>query len=227
MLQIFTLNIYIMINSKQPSPYFITFEGCEGAGKSTQVKLLSEAFARAGLALKTTREPGGTKGAESIRNLLVNGDTEKWEAQTELLLHLAARNDHVNKFIKPHLNQGINIICDRFTDSTIAYQAYGHQLGKEFVEQVCNLFLGNFEPNLTIILDIDINTGINRASLRGESENRYEKMGANFHERVRNGFLEIARLYPQRCVVINADCDIDSIHKEIIAKTQERLGISL
>lgn len=209
------------------SAKFITFEGGEGAGKSTQVKLLSQAFINNGFNVKTTREPGGTDGAESIRNLLVNGDTSKWDARTELLLHLAARNDHANKFIKPNLLAGNYIICDRFTDSTIAYQAYGHGLGKNYVDQVCNLILGNFQPDLTIILDIEVNDGIKRTGRRGGLENRYEKMGSSFHEKVRNGFLEIAHFQPQRCVVINANCAIELLHQQILAKVNERLGIFL
>jgi len=208
-------------------PKFITFEGGEGAGKSTQAKLLAEAFKKAGISVLTTREPGGTEGAESIRNLLVNGDISRWDAVSELLLHLAARNDHINKFIRPNLLAGNNIICDRFTDSTMAYQAYGHGLGAEFVRQVCNLVIGNFQPELTIILDMDIESGIKRAVSRGSGENRYEKMGGNFHERVMDGFLEIATKNPQRCVVINTNCDIQSVHKKILAEVNARLGMKL
>ena len=210
-----------------PNTHFITFEGGEGAGKSTQVKLLAEAFKKSGLAVSTTREPGGTEGAEAIRNLLVSGDTTKWDARTELLLHLAARNDHLNKFIKQNLAAGTNVICDRFTDSTIAYQSYGHGLGLEYVSQLCNLVIGNFQPDLTIILNIDTESGIERTSRRRGAENRYERMGNNFHEKVRKGFLEIARSYPQRCVVINAKAGIKSVHRQIISVVHERLGISL
>lgn len=204
---------------------FITFEGGEGAGKSTQVKLLAEAFLKSGNTAIITREPGGTVGAESIRNLLVNGDTSKWDPETELLLHLAARKDHINKLIKPSLDAEKYVICDRFTDSTIAYQAYGHKLGAEYVGNLCNLVVGNFQPDITIFLDIDISSGIKRTSLRSDAENRYEKMGTEFHQRVRDGFLEIARSNLQRCVVINAKDDIESVHKAILIAINNKLGI--
>jgi len=212
---------------KTQNPHFITFEGGEGAGKSTQVKLLTEAFKQAALKVETTREPGGTAGAEDIRNLLVNGDASKWDAPTELLLHIASRIDHINKLIKPSLAKGHNVICDRFTDSTIAYQAYGHGLGTEFVANICNLAIGNFQPDLTILLDMPAEHGISRAGTRGEAENRYEKMGVGFHSRVHKGFLEIAAANPQRCVVINADSDINSVHKQVLTTVNTRLGINL
>lgn len=209
------------------SAKFITFEGGEGAGKSTQVKLLSESFISANLKVSTTREPGGTDGAESIRNLLVTGSAAKWDATTELLLHLAARSDHINKLLKPSLASGRHVICDRFTDSTVAYQAYGHGLGANFVENVCNLVLGNFQPDITFFLDIDVESGIDRAGKRAGLENRYEKMSGEFHKRVREGFLEIASKNPQRCVVINAKNDIASIHKKVLSEINEKLGIKL
>lgn len=206
---------------------FITFEGGEGAGKTTQIKLLAKAFEDAGRKVTVTREPGGTEGAESIRDLLVRGDVAKWCAKTELLLHLAARHDHVNRLVYQKLKDCENVICDRFTDSTIAYQAYGHGLGLQFVEQLCGMVLGNFVPDLTIILDIDVKQGINRASIRSSKEDRYEQMDTGFHEHVRKGFLEIAALNPQRCVVINAEDDINAIHANVLAAIKERLGIGL
>lgn len=189
--------------------------------------MLAAAFEKSGYKAALTREPGGTDGAEAIRSLLVSGDSAKWEPQTELLLHLAARRDHISKFIKPKLEAGEHVICDRFSDSTIAYQAYGHGLGAAYVQQMCNLVLGNFAPGLTIILDIDVEAGIGRTAKRKNNENRYEKMGLDFHKRVREGFLEIARQSPQRCVVINAKDAIDSIHRQIVAAIDERLGISI
>ena len=206
---------------------FITFEGGEGAGKSTQVKMLSQAFAKAGRKVMATREPGGTDGAEAIRALLVNGAVNKWTAETELLLHLAARCDHINQSIKPCLTSGIDVICDRFTDSTIAYQAYGHGLGAAFVEQMCNLVVGTFQPDLTIILDIAGESGIKRAENRSTAETRYERMGASFHGNVRSGFLEIAKKNPQRCVVISAENDIESVYNQVITTIIGRLGITL
>jgi dTMP kinase len=206
---------------------FITFEGGEGAGKSTQVKLLIDAFANADLSAYPTREPGGTKGAESIRNLLVNGDVSKWSAKTETLLHLAARNDHVEKTIKPKLDAGVNVICDRFMDSTISYQGYGHGLGLDYVTDLQKIIIEDLAPDLTFIFDISVENGLARTSNRGNTENRYEKMARNFHENVRNGFLEIAKNNPDRCYIINADDDIRNIHLNIIEIIQERLKINL
>ena len=189
--------------------------------------MLSEALIKSGRKSLTTREPGGTTGAEAIRELLVNGDAAKWNPPTELLLHLAARSDHIYKLIMPKLKSGNDVICDRFTDSTIAYQAYGHELGQAFVGPLCNMVMGDFQPNLTIILDIEVEKGIARAGSRGATENRYETMGESFHKRVREGFLAIAKENPQRCVVISAENDIDSIHSQIINAVDKRLGMKL
>jgi dTMP kinase len=206
---------------------FITFEGGEGGGKSTQSKLLVQAFEKSGLPIIHTREPGGTTGAEDIRQLLVTGEVAKWDATTETLLHLAARKDHINKLILPALQSGKYVISDRFSDSTMSYQGYGHGLGRAIIEQLQNLAIGNFKPDLTIILDIPIDTGITRANSRGDKENRYEKMGKDFHARVREGFLEIAKLEPERCVLINAGDTIENIHRQIVECVNERLGLGL
>jgi dTMP kinase len=206
---------------------FITFEGGEGGGKSTQSRLLVEAFTKAGLQTLHTREPGGTTGAEDIRQLLVTGEIAKWDPITECLLNLAARKDHIDKLIFPALKSRKYVISDRFSDSTMSYQGYGHQLGRAIIEQLQNLTIGTFKPDLTIILDIPIDTGIDRADQRGGKENRYEKMGKEFHQRVRNGFLEIAKFEPERCVLINANNTIESIHRQIINIVNERLNLSL
>jgi len=195
---------------------FITFEGGEGGGKSTQSKLLGEFFQSIGKSVVLTREPGGTKGAEDIRSLLVKGETDKWDHVTETLLHLAARRDHVEKIIKPALAKGEVVICDRFCDSTLAYQGYGHGLGVEYINNMQKLVIGDFRPDLTFILDIDPKAGITRAGSRGDKEDRYEKMGSGFHDRVRNGFLNIAQAEPNRCHVIDANRPIEEIHKAIV-----------
>ncbi|MCE3233284.1 MAG: dTMP kinase [Rickettsiaceae bacterium] len=206
---------------------FITFEGGEGGGKSTQSKLLVESFQKSGYDIIHTREPGGTEGAESIRELLVTGEVNRWSPITETLLHLSARQDHITKLILPALQAGKHVISDRFSDSTMCYQGYGHMLGNGIINQLHNLTIGTFKPDLTIILDIAIDTGIDRAVKRRGLENRYERMDKSFHERVQNGFREIARQEPGRCVLIDASGTIKDIHKQIIDTANEKLGLGL
>lgn len=206
---------------------FITFEGGEGAGKSTQVKMLANAFSDAGIASITTREPGGTDGAESIRALLVKADSCEWEKKTEIFLHIAARIEHVNKLIFPALNEEKFVICDRFSDSSMAYQGFGHGLGKEFVNNITKLAIGDFKPDITFILDIDSKVGISRTKSRNGFEDRYEKMAGDFHSRVREGFLHIAENEPDRCCLIDALGSVEAIHGQIIAHINKICGLSL
>ena len=206
---------------------FITFEGGEGGGKSTQSKLLKAAFAENNIKAILTREPGGTKGAEQIRELLVKGSVNKWDAITETLLHLAARQDHIRNLISPSLTEGKVVICDRFCDSTVAYQGYAHGLGLATVDVLQRQIISEFMPDLTFILDIEIRDGISRAKKRGDNENRYELMGKFFHTKVREGFLDIASKEPKRCFVINADDTIENIHEQIINITNKQLNLSL
>lgn len=191
---------------------FITFEGGEGGGKTTQSTLLYQALKEEGVPVIRTREPGGTEGAEQIRHLLVQNDAPLWEKMTELLLHFAARVEHVEKVIKPALAEGKTVICDRFTDSTLAYQGYGHGLGAEIIQMMRNISIGNFQPDITFILDIAPSAGIERANSRHGTDNRYEQMGLDFHLRVREGFQAIARDNPGRCVVLNAAEKIEVLH---------------
>ncbi|MCR6632151.1 MAG: dTMP kinase [Magnetospirillum sp.] len=202
---------------------FITFEGGEGAGKSTQLKLLAEALDHAGMEVVTTREPGGSKGAETIRALLVTGEVDRWDAQTEALLHTAARRDHLAKTVWPALERGTWVICDRFADSTLAYQGYGHGLAKDFITGLTRLAIGDFAPDLTLILDLPVEEGLKRAGGRGGAEDRYERMGMAFHERLRQGFLDIARQDPDRCAVIDATADVDAVHQAILKVVKGRL----
>lgn len=205
---------------------FITFEGGEGVGKSTQTKLLRDAFIDAGYDVVLTREPGGSKGAERIRALLVEGSVDKWTPYSELLMHTAARVDHVEHVIQPALKKGNVVICDRFVDSTIAYQAYGHELGIELVEHLHEMFFGDFYPDCTYVLDINPERGIKRTLEREDSEDRYEKMGDAFHTRVRNGFLDVAQKH-SRCALIDANKSISSIHANIVSDVNDRFGLSL
>ncbi len=210
-----------------PAAKFITFEGGEGAGKSTQIRLLAEALKNAGIPCAMTREPGGTPEAEAIRGLLVSGEPSKMDAMTELLLHYAARRDHVTKSIQPKLAEGTWVVSDRFSDSTLAYQGHGHKLGEEVVKKLHKMVLGKFLPHLTFVLDIEVADGIRRAEGRGAAENRYEKMGHDFHERLRDGFLAIAAAEPKRCVVVNAARSVAEVHTDIIRHANERLKLKL
>ena len=205
---------------------FITLEGGEGGGKSTQVFRLAEKLRRLGLPVVTTREPGGAEGAEIIRKLLVSGDPGRWDAMTELLLHFAARRDHLRRTIWPALERGDWVLSDRFADSTMAYQGYGHGLGRPVVEQMYTLVLGDFRPDLTLILDLPVTEGLRRSEDRG-GENRYERMDVAFHERLRQGFLEIAKLEPARCVVVDATRPIEAVSEAIAAAVGSRLSVSL
>lgn len=205
---------------------FITLEGGEGGGKSTQVFRLADRLRRAGLQVVATREPGGAEGAEIIRKLLVSGDPGRWDAMTELLLHFAARRDHLRRTIWPALERGHWVVCDRFADSTMAYQGYGQGLGRTPVDTVYRLVVGDFKPDLTLILDLPAAVGLGRADTRG-GENRYERMDLAFHERLRQGFLEIARGEPERCVVIDASRPIDTVAEAIAAAVRSRLSVAV
>lgn len=202
---------------------FITFEGGEGAGKSTQLRLLAEALKGRGLPVLATREPGGSPGAEQIRRLLVEGDTNRWDPMTEALLHFAARRDHVARTVWPALAEGQWVLSDRFADSTLAYQGYGHGLPSHALEQLYDMTLGQFVPDLTLILDLPVEEGLARAAGRGGAEDRYERMGQAFHERLRQGFLDIARHHPDRCAVVSALGDVDAVHKAVMAIVEQRL----
>ncbi len=206
--------------------FFITFEGGEGTGKSTQARLLADFLEKKRASCLLTREPGGSPGAEEIRNLVVKGEVSRWDVMTEALLMFAARRDHLVHTIWPALNEGKTVICDRFADSTMAYQGFGYAdngLGQKTVEQLYQIVVGNFKPDLTIILDMPVEKGVDRALKRDVSINRYEKMGLDFHRNLRNAFLEIEKKEPLRCVVIDATGAIDQIHAQICDVVQKRL----
>jgi len=206
---------------------FITFEGGEGSGKSTQIALLGKALAAAAIPHVITREPGGSAGAEAVRKLLVNGEADAWDAETETLLFYAARLDHVNKLIKPALAEGKIVLCDRFADSTLVYQGIGKELSESYVHTLHNLTLGNFMPDVTIILDIDPAIGLKRAAARHSNETRFEKMDIDFHHRIRAGFSAIAKREPQRCVMVDAGQGQEAVHKRIAQIISERSGFNV
>ncbi|WP_299394680.1 dTMP kinase [Pelagibius sp.] len=211
-----------------PRGCFITLEGGEGTGKSTQAKRLSAWLRERGLSVVTTREPGGSPGAESIRELLVTGDAGRWDPLTETLLHFAARRDHLVKTIQPALARGDWVVSDRFADSTMAYQGFGHGLGRDPVETLSRLVLDGVQPDLTLILDLPVPEGLARAGARfaqdGSDEHRYESMDAAFHERLREGFHAIAAGEPERCILIEASGSIADVAAAIQEAVKEKLG---
>jgi dTMP kinase len=207
---------------------FITIEGGEGAGKSTQIRLLMAAFHAAGLPVIHTREPGGTDGAEQIRELLLKGDADKWDSVAETLLFYAARKQHLSQLVWPAMQDGKHVICDRFADSTRVYQGYAKGLGDAYVQAIHHLTLGAFEPDLTLWLDIDTQKGLQRATGRvGETELRFENMHHSFHDNVWHGFNDLHHANPNRMVRIDANAGIEAVHRQIITLLSERLGILL
>jgi dTMP kinase len=201
---------------------FITFEGGEGAGKSTQVRKLAARLA-AGREVVATREPGGSPGAESIRDLLVRGEADRWSPVTETLLMYAARRDHLERVIQPALTRGAWVVCDRFADSTRAYQGAGGGADPALIAALEAQVLGLIRPDLTLVLDLPVEDGLARADGRGDAETRFESKGLAFHARLRHAFLDIARAEPRRCAVIDAAQPPDAVEAAIWAVVAARL----
>jgi dTMP kinase len=206
---------------------FITIEGGEGAGKTTQAGLLVAALARAGIAARATREPGGSPGAEAIRRLLLEGEGESWDAVGEALLLVAARRDHVTRLIEPALAQGIWVVCDRFADSTTAYQGYGRDLALDDLAALHRFALGAFTPDLTLILDLPVEIGLARAAARPDPADRFERLDYVFHQRLRQGFRRIAAADSARCVLVDASNDPGVVHQAVLDTVEQRLGVAL
>jgi dTMP kinase len=192
---------------------FISFEGGEGAGKTTQIQALKTRLESAGHHVLLTREPGGTPEAEKIRDLLVKREGGNWDGMTELLLFYAARRHHVETLIKPALAEGKVVVCDRFSDSTHAYQCYGHGVSHDVFEQIDTLVLGGFKPDMTFLLDVPVDVGLKRSKRvnddtetlsAAEIEDRFERLDSSFHEKLRQGFLAIAKNSPERFHVIDS-----------------------
>ncbi len=194
---------------------FITFEGGEGAGKSTQVRLLTQRLSASGREVTATREPGGSPGAESIRELLVSGESDRWSSLSETLLMYAARRDHIERVIVPALARGEVVVCDRFSDSTRAYQGAGGGVSPDLIAALEAEVLASTRPDLTLIFDLPVETGLARAADRGDTEARFESKGLEFHQRLRARFLQIAAEEPQRCRVINAAQDIETVAAQV------------
>ena len=213
------------------SPLFISFEGGEGSGKTTQINRLADFLTDWGYRVLTTREPGGTPEAEKIRNFLVKRDGGNWSPEAEILLLYAARSMHVQHVIKPALDDGKIVICDRFSDSTLAYQGYGHGYDKDKIKQLDNLILDGFKPDLTLILDIEAKLGIDRSSRRlaaepiasSREEDRFEQLDMSFHETLRQGFLNIAQQEPSRCKIVDARQSIDTVEQDVRTHVQTAL----
>lgn len=191
------------------------------------MRLLVEALEHVGLTVTATREPGGSPGAEAIRQLLLGGDSDRWDAISEVLLFYAARRDHIARMIRPAIERGAWVICDRFNDSTVAYQGYGRGLPLDRLAMLRELALGDFGPDLTLILDMPVVDGLARAAKRAGSADRFERLDQSFHERLRAGFLAIAAAEPERCAVIDAVGSIEDVHKTIAGAVSSRLGVAL
>lgn len=205
---------------------FITFEGGEGCGKSTQIALLYDVLVKQGIPVIKTREPGGSPGAEMIRNLLVSGDKDSWQPMAETLLFYAARLDHVERVIRPALAQEKTVLCDRFADSTMVYQGIGKGLTIERVRELHRLTLGDFTPDVTLLLDMDPAMGLARANARRGNENRFESMDIAFHTLVREGFLSLAQAEPQRFAIIDASQSLEAVHAQILDALKTPSGVA-
>lgn len=194
---------------------FITFEGIEASGKSTQAKMLHEYFLQNNIATIITREPGGTKLAEKIRELLLSEDFGRICSKTEILLNYASRKDHIKKLIQPSLDLGKKVISDRFFDSTFAYQGFGRGVETELIKNIHNQILKDFTPDITFLIDLDIEISQERLKSRGNS-NKFDKMYLDFHQRIRKGFLEIAQNNKKRIQIIDGNDSADNIHQKIL-----------
>ena len=201
---------------------FITIEGGEGAGKSTQAARLAAILEARGIATMVTREPGGTGKAERIRELLLDPGETGWEPETEVLLYFAGRVENVAKTIEPALVAGRTVICDRFADSTLAYQGYGSLAPLQSIRSIGEAALGGFRPDLTLILDIDPEMGLARTRTRSSFRDRYEREVLDYHRRVRRGFLAIAEDDPHRCVVVDAAASVDAVAQAVLARIEAR-----
>lgn len=213
------------------SGHFITFEGGEGCGKSTQLALLQKYLEDKGQDVIATKEPGGTELGKELRHMLVTGDKDKMDAVAEALLYYADRRIHMTQKVWPALAQNKWVLSDRFADSTVAYQYYGYnkKVEKSLLDNLYKIAVGDFKPDLTIIFDLDVEIGLARSFAKAtgmtEKETRHESRGTEFHRLLRQGFLEIAKQESERCVVLNADKTIEELHQDVLNIITERFGI--
>lgn len=204
---------------------FITFEGGEGAGKSTQAKRLAARLKADGREVVTTREPGGSPGAESIRDIVLRGDADRWSPLTETLLMYAARRDHIERVIGPALARGAWVVCDRFADSTRAYQGAAGGTDPGLIAALETYILEDVKPDLTLVFDLPAQVGLDRAQARAGAEMRFESKGMAFHERLRDGFRAIAEGEPDRCAVIDATASMDAVEAAVWSAVESRLAV--
>lgn len=202
---------------------FISLEGIDGSGKSTQSAMLARALRARGHDVVQTREPGGTEGADAIRALVLQGDPDRWSAETELLLYNAARRDHVERLIRPSLAAGKLVICDRFANSTRVYQGLSSRELRQ-AQDLIHAHLIGIEPDLTVLIDMDPETALSRGLARKTSEDRFERKGLEFQNRMRAGFLALAREFPSRFVLCNGDRSADELAADILGRVSERLS---
>ena len=207
------------------NPVFITLEGGEGSGKSTQIKRLSQELDARGIDHIMTREPGGCQSALDIRKLLVEGDPDRWDGLSELLLYNAARHEHLRRVIRPALREGKWVLCDRFSDSTIVYQSLARGIPRDVAEYITMLIVQGTMPDVTLLLDIDPTEGLKRAKgpRLGFNEDRFEKESLEFHQKLRQGFLDMAKEQPQRFRMIDAFQSEDAVHEDIITALGDKL----
>jgi dTMP kinase len=196
----------------------ITLEGGEGAGKSTQARLLADALCELGLPVLRTREPGGAPGAEFLRGILLSGQID-WSPRAETMLHVAARMEHVARTIRPAIEAGSWVVCDRFHDSTMAYQGYGQGVDRAMIATLADMI--GIEPDLTLVLDVPREVALRRLRRRGAADDRYERLDDGFHQRVTDGFREIAR--SPRCVLVDASAEADAVHGMVMTAVRTLL----
>ncbi|HKX12195.1 MAG TPA: dTMP kinase [bacterium] len=200
---------------------FITFEGGEGSGKTTQIQMLAAALNARGLSVLATREPGGTETGKEIRRILLDEKNGHLAPLTELMLYAADRAQHVAETIRPALSQGKIVLCDRFTDATVAYQGFGRGLDLKLIQTLNELATQRLKPDLTFLLDLPVAIGLKRAKSRleatGKSEGRFEAEAEAFHEKIRQAYLQLAKAEPKRFILLHADDEIDGLHRQILA----------
>jgi len=202
--------------------FFITFEGIDGSGKSTQIKSLAKSLKNFGFDIIITREPGGSVGGEEIRNLLLQGDINRWSAETEILLFTAARRDHLERIISPALQNGKIVICDRFTDSTRMYQGMRGPKLRDLVDKLTDEVI-NCDPDLTIVIDIDPEISLKRAKSRKTVEERFEDFGVDLQKNMRKGFIELSKEFSSRIEVVNGHQSVDDLAKDIFSVVKAKL----
>ena len=202
--------------------HFISFEGIDGSGKSTQAKVLTKTLEDLGHNVVLTREPGGSIGAEEIRRLVLQGDPDRWSAESEILLFTAARRDHLEKTILPALDAGKIVICDRFADSTRMYQGLSRGDLRSLVDELHSLMIPR-DPDLTVLIDLDPKLGLTRAKSRNTAEERFEDFGISLQEKMRVGFLNLAEEYAERFHVIDGQRDVDVIAADVLSVVQKHI----